>query len=387
VTKTREGAVRSGIRSTTCLNRLIAPTPAGTRRAIILMTDGDDTVSVIKHSEASDLAVKAETAIYAIGIGDRKNYDVDEKDLRKLAEQSGGRAFFPQGGEDLSASFAQIQDELRSQYLVAYAPTNAVRDGSYRRIRVEMNNPELKKQKVRYFTGKVITRKNINPHDWNPAIIQRSINSDPRAYRRRLPFGADTYTSAGPVRAPRGTEVRPFRADASPALRKAVESGVAQTKLTRSYDPTYVKIDYPGGDVPIETGVCSDVIVRAFRQAGVDLQKEVHEDMKLAFAVYPQKWGLPGPDSNIDHRRVSNLMKYFERQGKSLPITQNPDDYQPGDVVSWVLGQGGPTHIGLVTNIYSPASERYLIVHNIGGGTQLEDVVFAWPITGHYRYF
>jgi VWFA-related protein len=131
------------------LNRVIAPAPAGARRAIILLTDGEDVHSVIKRDEAADLAVKDDTAIYAIGIGDRENYSVKEKELRKLAERTGGRAFFPESDADLRAAFAQIQDELRSQYLVAYASTNSARDGSYRRIRIEPNNPELKKQKVR----------------------------------------------------------------------------------------------------------------------------------------------------------------------------------------------------------------------------------------------
>jgi uncharacterized protein len=172
----------------------------------------------------------------------------------------------------------------------------------------------------------------------------------------------------------------------NPKIRQLVEAGIAQTKDTRSYDPAYVAIAYPGGDVPAETGVCTDVVIRAFRKAGVDLQKEVHEDMSQVFAEYPQEWGLTQPDPNIDHRRVPNLIRFFERKGKSLPITQNPQDYQPGDVVMWDLGQGN-SHTGLVTNIRAKQSGRYYIVHNIGAGAKIEDVVFDWPIIGHYRYW
>lgn len=171
-----------------------------------------------------------------------------------------------------------------------------------------------------------------------------------------------------------------------PKIRQLVDAGVNQTTYTRSYDPAYVAIAYPGGDVPAETGVCTDVVIRAFRKVGVDLQKDVHEDMREAFSAYPQEWGLTQPDSNIDHRRVPNLMRFFERKGKALPITNNPQDYQPGDVVMWDLGQGN-WHTGLVTNIHSNQSRRYYIVHNIGSGAKIEDVVFNWTIIGHYRYW
>lgn len=194
-------------------------------------------------------------------------------------------------------------------------------------------------------------------------------------------------TPAGRVRVPRGTEYRPLPAGAPPGLKEALDYGLAQTNLTRTYDPAYVRLDYPAGDLPLERGVCTDVVIRAFRQGGVDLQKEVHEDMKADFAAYPDKWGATAPDSNIDHRRVPNLRTFFERRGKSLPITGVADDYQPGDVISCVLSDGGPTHVGLVTNLYLPATGRYLVVHNIGGGAQIQDVLFSYKITGHYRYF
>lgn len=194
-------------------------------------------------------------------------------------------------------------------------------------------------------------------------------------------------TPSGDVSVPSGTETHPFRADAPRGLVQTVEYGISQPNFTFKYDPAYVRLDYPGGDVPLETGVCTDVVIRAFRKGGVDLQKEVHEDMERDFAVYPQIWGARGPDSNIDHRRVPNLMKFFERKGKALPVTANPDDYQPGDVVSWTLGDPGPPHVGLVTNLYSTRNNRYLIVHNIGRGARIEDVLFTYKITGHYRYF
>ncbi|HEX8748677.1 MAG TPA: DUF1287 domain-containing protein [Pyrinomonadaceae bacterium] len=179
---------------------------------------------------------------------------------------------------------------------------------------------------------------------------------------------------------------RSFAANISQEARRVVDDAVEQSTYTVSYDPSYVKLDYPGGDVPLDRGVCTDVVIRSFRKAGVDLQKEVHEDMTRAFALYPKKWGLPRPDSNIDHRRVPNLMTFFERKGKALPLTSSAYDYQPGDIVTWDLG-GGTTHIGVVTNARADATENYLIAHNIGGGVRVEDVLFSWRITGHYRYF
>jgi uncharacterized protein len=174
--------------------------------------------------------------------------------------------------------------------------------------------------------------------------------------------------------------------NSSPQLKQLIDGAVAQAGVTTGYDPSYVSIQYPGGDVPINTGVCSDVLVRAFRKTGIDLQKEVHEDMARAWDEYPKRWGLSSPDSNIDHRRVLNLMTYFKRQGKSIPITAEPDDYLPGDVVAWDLG-GGVYHIGLVTNMLSETQRECLIVHNIGGGTRVEDVLLNWTIKGHYRIF
>jgi uncharacterized protein YijF (DUF1287 family) len=178
---------------------------------------------------------------------------------------------------------------------------------------------------------------------------------------------------------------RQTKSDATP-LEKILADSIDQTTKTYSYDPSYVKIDYPNGDVPIERGVCADVIIRAFRKAGIDLQKEVYEDMKRNFAKYPHKWGAKRPDPNIDHRRVPNLMIWFDRQKKSLPLSTVAKDYLPGDVVAWEMG-GGRLHIGLVSKIKIEGTERHAVVHNIGLGTKLEDVLFDWKIAGHYRYF
>lgn len=138
---------------------------------------------------------------------------------------------------------------------------------------------------------------------------------------------------------------------------------------------------------PPETGACTDVIVRSFRAAGVDLQKMVHEDMSANFSAYPTKWGLDKPDTNIDHRRVPNLRRFFERSKDSLVVTNDAENYKPGDVITWDLNGEGLTHTGLVSNMWNSKTNRYLIIHNIGRGTRLEDRLFEWEITGHYRYF
>ena len=191
--------------------------------------------------------------------------------------------------------------------------------------------------------------------------------------------------SRGPA-VPPSPSIKQLPDNASPQLKQMLEGAIAQAGVTTEYDPAYVALEYPGGDVPEKTGVCSDVVVRAFRKAGIDLQKEVHEDIKAARSEYPTRWGAIGPDKNIDHRRVLNLMKYFERKGKSLPISDAATDYQPGDIVAWEL-TSGVDHIGIVTNMLSESADRYLIVHNIGAGTRIEDVMFRWTIKGHYRAF
>ena len=151
------------------------------------------------------------------------------------------------------------------------------------------------------------------------------------------------------------------------------------------YDPAYVKIAYPNGDAPAGTGVCTDVVIRAYRKLGIDLQKEVHDDMKANFSLYPKNWASKTTDSNIDHRRVPNLMVFFGRKGAKKPMTKNAADYLPGDIVCWDLN-GKQLHIGLVIDRKSADGKRYLIVHNIGGGQVAEDILFAWKIIGHYTY-
>ena len=153
------------------------------------------------------------------------------------------------------------------------------------------------------------------------------------------------------------------------------------------YTPDYVSIKYPNGDVPAKTGVCTDVIIRSYRKLGIDLQKEVHEDLKANFSLYPnlKKWGLKKPDTNIDHRRVPNLEVFFTRKGKKLEVSNNPNDYKTGEIVTWMIN-GKLPHIGIVTHKKSADGKRPLLVHNVGGGQVLEDCLFSYEIVGHFRY-
>jgi uncharacterized protein YijF (DUF1287 family) len=173
-------------------------------------------------------------------------------------------------------------------------------------------------------------------------------------------------------------------AQTAPATRpgpRIAAAARAQVGVTTIYDPSYVPLAYPNGDVPLARGVCADVVVRAFRGIGVDLQAALHDDMTRHFGAYPQRWGLSRPDANIDHRRVPNLMTYFARHGKSLPLEA---PYAAGDVVAWQL-PGGLLHIGVVDAERAP-SGRPLVVHNIGDGARAEDVLHAFRILGHYRW-
>ncbi|MEJ7713985.1 MAG: DUF1287 domain-containing protein [Pyrinomonadaceae bacterium] len=170
-------------------------------------------------------------------------------------------------------------------------------------------------------------------------------------------------------------------------LNNVIASAFEQTEYTVIYDPAYAKLEYPNGDVPRERGICADVIVRSFRAAGIDLQQQVYEDMHANFAAYPKRWGNRSTDRNIDHRRVANLMTFFERRGKALPISTEAKDYRPGDVVAWDLGSG-LLHMGLVSDKASDAEPaRFQIIHNINSGARLEDVLLGWKIIGRYRYF
>lgn len=156
-----------------------------------------------------------------------------------------------------------------------------------------------------------------------------------------------------------------------------------QTKSFVLYDPQYSRIPYPNGDVPLSRGVCADVIIRAYRAIGIDLQKRVHEDMAAHFELYPKKWGLKHPDANIDHRRVPNLMTFFSRFGQSLPVSENPADYKPGDIITNL--PGGRTHIAIVSDVYADAN-RLMVIQNIGFSTREDDQLFSYPLMGHYRY-
>ncbi len=164
-----------------------------------------------------------------------------------------------------------------------------------------------------------------------------------------------------------------------------VGSAIALTRQEVQYDPAYFSIPYPMGDIPEGKGVCTDVIIRAYRGVGIDLQQKVHEDMRDHFAEYPDLWGLDRTDTNIDHRRVPNLMKFFERHGTVKIISRDPGDYSPGDIICWNLG-GGTTHTGILSDRRSRDGKRFLVVHNIGDGQVLEDMMFDYVIIGHYSY-
>lgn len=167
--------------------------------------------------------------------------------------------------------------------------------------------------------------------------------------------------------------------------RKLSEAALLLTQQEVSYDPAYYSLQYPNGDVPVDRGVCSDVIIRAYRKLGIDLQKRIHEDMESHFDLYPDLWGLAHPDPNIDHRRVPNLMKFFQRYGEVKAISDESEDYVPGDIVCWNLG-GAITHIGILVDRRSVDGKRYQVVHNIGAGQVMEDCLFDFRIIGHYVY-
>jgi uncharacterized protein YijF (DUF1287 family) len=163
------------------------------------------------------------------------------------------------------------------------------------------------------------------------------------------------------------------------------EAALERTRHEVRYDGSYRSISYPGGDVPQNVGVCTDVVIRVYRELGIDLQRAVHEDMSGAFSVYPKRWGLSSPDPNIDHRRVPNLETFFSRNGDRLEVTDDPGDYLPGDLVTWDLGP--LPHIGIVVAIRSDDGRRYEVVHNIGRGPVVEDILFDYEIVGHFRYY
>lgn len=171
-----------------------------------------------------------------------------------------------------------------------------------------------------------------------------------------------------------------------PWAEKLIAAAESQIGVTLVYDPAYAGLAFPNGDIPRERGVCTDVVIRAYRDAfGLDLQKEVNADMKRHFSSYPKIWGLKAPDRNIDHRRVPNLQTFFARRGAALAVSDRPEDYVPGDIVSQRL-PGNLPHIALVTHRLSADGKRPMVVHNIGAGTRLEDRLFDFEITGRYRF-
>jgi uncharacterized protein YijF (DUF1287 family) len=179
----------------------------------------------------------------------------------------------------------------------------------------------------------------------------------------------------------------PAKPELAELAKKLIAGAKKQVGVTITYDPAYTVLKYPGGDVPEDRGVCTDVVIRAFRSLGLDLQQLIHEDMGGSFSKYPQRWGLKKPDKNIDHRRVPNLMKFFERQGKSVAVSKKPEDYKPGDLVTCIVPPNLP-HIMIVSDVPSAADPaRLQVLHNIGSGAQLEDRLFDFEIIGHYRYW
>ena len=203
------------------------------------------------------------------------------------------------------------------------------------------------------------------------AWLNITLHSKPKFLGEKIPISGDSQESWD------------IKIIEDPFINELVSSAIEQTKENIIYDPSYFQIDYPNGDIPQRKGVCTDVIIRAYRSVGIDLQKEVHEDMLENFNLYPSNWNLNSPDTNIDHRRVPNLKVFFSRFGEELEISNNPNNYSPGDIITWDLGRG-VTHIGIVTNHYK--KETPLIVHNIGAGPKLENMLFNFKITGHYRF-
>ncbi len=246
------------------------------------------------------------------------------------------------------------------------------------------NRPKMNKKTSVVKAEKKVLPQQVPTQQVEPTIRQRvqKRQVSPVVYEKRHP------------RVRRITQNRRSTYRRSPVVRNySFASKLSNAALTRlnsrvRYDGSYVKIAYPWGDVPPNIGVCTDVVIRSYRKLGIDLQQQVHNDISAAFSAYPniKKWGLSKPDPNIDHRRVYNLRVFFTRRGAALPVTHNPRDYRPGDLVTWMVGKDLP-HIGVVVNRRSKADpNRYMIVHNIAYGPQLDDILFRFPITGHYRY-
>lgn len=248
---------------------------------------------------------------------------------------------------------------------------------------VQRQNEQKNNRNKRVYARSAAVQSAKLPHYGLPnGFIQNQARQQPRTKPRlrQQSRRQNQYASQGVV--------RQRRPDVNLAENLS-QAAIARTYQRVRYDGRYIPISYPMGDVPANIGVCTDTVIRSYRRLGIDLQRLVHEDMSRAFYAYPNlsKWGLKAPDPNIDHRRVHNLKVFFARHGRRLPVTNNPADYRPGDLVTWDLRNGGQEHIGLVVNRRSPVDpNRYMIVHNIAKGDRMEDVLFSMPITGHYRY-
>ena len=212
----------------------------------------------------------------------------------------------------------------------------------------------------------------------NPLTMQQSQASDFNTYQSLL--------SNSPVQVP-------YRAPDSYQQVSSFGQALSGAAIERTwqqvrYDGRYLKIGFPWGDVPQSMGVCTDVVIRSYRRLGIDLQQEVYNDIKSDFYAYPSfsRWGLKQPDPNIDHRRVYNLQTFFKRHHAELPRSHDARDYMPGDLVTWMVGPTFP-HIGVVVDVPTPSDpNRLMISHNVGAGPVIEDILFRFPITGHYRY-
>ena len=213
--------------------------------------------------------------------------------------------------------------------------------------------------------GPLLTAKKVSPSNKSNKT-NKSVKSSASTQRLGVPAASTATAPDGAVR-----------------LQTFIDGGVSQVGRTTLYDPAYVALAYPGGDVPMVRGVCTDVIIRAYRAIGFDLQVAVYQDMRRAFSAYASS-GRSVPDPNIDHRRVKNLLVFFTRTGAAAPKSLDAADYLPGDVVMWDVS--GLAHTGIVVTSAAPGTDRHMIVHNIGDGAQIEDILFAFPITGHFRY-
>ncbi|RVU83777.1 DUF1287 domain-containing protein [Leucothrix sargassi] len=272
------------------------------------------------------------------------------------------------------AKATQRQQQLQKQRAIVNARAQAAQKAEARKVAAQKAAAKKAALAKKSAAQKPVYKKPVAPR----SNLQYAVNRQQLAqYRKAV------------VRKPVPQKRRVTRIDPDQSFGYALSNAaIDRTKHKVRYDGAYIKIGYPWGDVPKAIGVCTDVVIRAYRKLGIDLQKEVHEDISRDFYAYPnlKKWGLTKPDPNIDHRRVYNLQAFFKRHKAELPRSRNPKDYKPGDLVTWMVGPSFP-HIGVVVNKPSKADpNRLMISHNIGYGPQIEDILFRYPMTGHYRY-